>query len=136
LPKKPNTYSQAFIMYISSSVALFALASSAQAISFPSLYRRDVCPTVWSTISQDLTSLFLTNAQCNDDARAAIRAVFHDCFPGNGCDGSLATAEELARPDNTPLAATVTKLQTMATKYNVTVADMIAFAGCKLLASS
>jgi hypothetical protein len=77
--------------------------------------------------------LFLTNSQCSDDARAAIRAVFHDCFPGNGCDGSLATAEELARHDNTPLAATVTKLADMADQYNVTVADMIAFAGCKFV---
>jgi hypothetical protein len=136
LPDKSNTYSQPFTMYISSSVALIALASSAQAISFPNLFRRDACPAVWTQISQELTSLFLTDSQCNDDARGAIRAVFHDCFPGNGCDGSLATPEELARPINAPLVATVTKLQNLATQYNVTVADMIAFAGCKLLVSS
>lgn len=124
-------------MYISNSISLIALASSAQAISFPSLFARQSassggsCPAVWSTISQQLTGLFLTDGMCNDDARAAIRAVFHDCFPGEGCDGSLALPEELSRHDNQPIAATVTKLHGLATQNNVTVADMIAFAGCK-----
>jgi len=124
-------------MYISNPVALFALASTASAISFPSfpslsLLRRSngtACPAVWTQISQDLTNLFLTDAQCNNDARAAIRAVFHDCFPGEGCDGSLALPEELARTQNQPMAATVTKLKSLADQYDVGVADMIAFAG-------
>jgi hypothetical protein len=135
LPNNPNTYFQSFIMYISNSLALFALAASSQAISFPSvskLFRRDACPAVWTQISSDLTAYFLTGAECNDNARAAIRAVFHDCFPGQGCDGSLSLPEELARLTNQPMAATVTHLKSMAEQYNVTVADMIAFAGCKL----
>ena len=37
------------------------------------------CPAVWSSISTQLNQMFLTNGQCNDDARAAIRAMFHDC---------------------------------------------------------
>jgi hypothetical protein len=64
------------------------LASSAAAISLPNfpditqLFARkdgDKCPAVWTSISRDLTAKFLTNGQCNPDARAAIRAVFHDC---------------------------------------------------------
>lgn len=135
--------------FSSSSVALLALASSSQALSFPSvsgLLKRHwptkynqpetrqnggSCPAVWTQVSSSLTNLFLTGGVCNDDARAAIRAVFHDCFPGEGCDGSLALPEELARHDNQPMAATVTKLKALAVQYNVTVADMIAFAGCK-----
>jgi hypothetical protein len=67
---------------------LLLLASSAAAISLPGfsgisqLFARkdgDKCPAVWSQISKDLTQKFLTNGQCNPDARAAIRAVFHDC---------------------------------------------------------
>lgn len=35
------------------------------------------CPGIWYTVTQDLTAMFLTNGQCNDNARAAIRASFH-----------------------------------------------------------
>jgi hypothetical protein len=137
--------------FSTSSVALLAFASSTQALSFSSLsglFRRDwphshsqpesrqysgTCPAVWTQISSDLTNLFLSGGACNDDARAAIRAVFHDCFPGVGCDGSLALPEELARHDNQPMAPTVLKLQALAVQYNVTVADMIAFAGCRFI---
>jgi hypothetical protein len=131
---RPTIHHPSSIMHISNSVALIALASSAQAISFPSLpllFKRQygACPAVWSDISQDLTGMFLTDGVCNDDARAAIRAVFHDCFPGQGCDGSLALPEELARHDNQPMAATVTKLKALADEHDVGVADMIAFAG-------
>jgi hypothetical protein len=38
---------------------------------------RGQCPPVWSQISKDLTAMFVSGGQCNDDARAAIRAVFH-----------------------------------------------------------
>ena len=37
------------------------------------------CPAVWSSISSTLTQKFLSGGQCNPDARAAIRAIFHDC---------------------------------------------------------
>ena len=64
------------------------LASSATAISLPNLpdishifarERSNKCPAVWSLISKDLTAKFLKDGQCTPDARAAIRAVFHDC---------------------------------------------------------
>jgi manganese peroxidase len=89
------------------------------------------CPPVWSSISQELTAIFVAGGQCTDDARAAIRAVFHDCFPQGGCDGSLAIPAELERPDNVPMTATVNKLKALATQYNVGVADILMFAGCK-----
>ncbi len=37
------------------------------------------CPAIWNTIATELTQKFLTGGQCNPDARAAIRMVFHDC---------------------------------------------------------
>lgn len=89
------------------------------------------CPAVWTQISQDLTGMFLSGGQCNDAARASIRAVFHDCFPDGGCDGSLAIQEELSRSENSPMAPTVNRLAALAKQRGVTVADMIIFAGCK-----
>lgn len=136
-------------MHFSNSLALLAIAAtSVQAINFPSLSLRQTnatddgastastdlkgkCPAVWTTISKDLTGLFVSGGQCTDDARASIRAVFHDCFPQGGCDGSLAIPAELSRKDNIPMTATVNKLKDLATKYKVGVADMLMFAGCK-----
>jgi hypothetical protein len=86
-------------------ISLLVLASSASAITMPNflditqlLPRKDggsnsnsgsssgsssgkdgSCPSVWSSISSDLTQKFLSGGQCNPDARAAIRAIFHDC---------------------------------------------------------
>jgi hypothetical protein len=37
------------------------------------------CPAVWTSISKQLTEKFLSAGQCNPDARAAIRLIFHDC---------------------------------------------------------
>jgi hypothetical protein len=69
-------------------------ASTAIAFSFPTISypkfsaisnlvsRKDggsSCPAVWKDISKNLTAKFLTAGQCNQDARAAIREVFHDC---------------------------------------------------------
>jgi hypothetical protein len=34
---------------------------------------------VWNDISKELTQKFLSGGQCNQDARAAIRLIFHDC---------------------------------------------------------
>ncbi|RDW66615.1 hypothetical protein BP5796_09364 [Coleophoma crateriformis] len=96
------------------------------------------CPAVWTQVSQDLTKMFVqADKQCNDDARAAIRAVFHDCATwakaqGNtgGCDGSLfLSAEENARTGNRGLQSISTKLTDLAQQRGVGVADMIAFAG-------
>jgi hypothetical protein len=123
-------------MLLSNAVALVTLAASAQAFtfpSFPSLTKRAACPAVWTTISGELTKMFVTNFQCNDDARAAIRAVFHDCFPQGGCDGSISIASELARPENAPMTSTINKLKALAVKYKVGVADMLMFAGCNYI---
>jgi hypothetical protein len=141
-----------FKMHFSNSLALIAIAAtSVQAINFPSLVLRQnataagaddgastestdhsgKCPAVWTSISRELTGIFVFGGQCTDDARASIRAVFHDCFPQGGCDGSLAIPAELSRKDNVPMTATVNKLKDLATKYKVGVADMLMFAGCK-----
>jgi len=130
-----------------SALVLAAFASSAHAFAWPQqaesitdllngLFGRNKprgqCPAVWSQISDDLNGMFVAGGQCTDDARAAIRAVFHDCFPAGGCDGSLALPEELSRPDNAPMTGTVNKLAALAKQHNVGVADMLMFAGCNL----
>jgi len=89
------------------------------------------CPAVWTEISSDLTGMFVSGGQCTDDARSAIRAIFHDCFPDGGCDGSLHITAELSRPENSPMTSTVNKLASLAQQRGVGVADMIAFAACK-----
>lgn len=132
-------------MHFNTFVAIVAFAASAQAIKFPSFIfsRRGyygtatraagTCPQVWQDISGELTALFLgSDGQCNDAARAAIRATFHDCFPDGGCDGSLSFEEEISRPANVPMTSAVAAMKDLAVKYNVTVADMLAFGGCKL----
>ena len=83
------------------------------------------CPSGWTDVSTELTTLFVTDGQCNDDARATIRAAFHDCFPAGGCDGSLLL--ELARPENIPLGYTVIKLADLAETHDVSMADMFQF---------
>ncbi|KAF9870202.1 ligninase lg6 precursor [Colletotrichum karsti] len=100
--------------------------------------------TVWQQVNKDLNTRFMAGDQCNDLARAAIRAIFHDCgswdnsqgFSG-GCDGSLvlgksSTAgdpDELFRPENRGLQTIAKVLQDMAGTYGTSVADMIVFAG-------
>ena len=68
-------------------------------------------------------------AQCNDDARAAIREAFHDCGTWNkaqgntgGCDGSLILAPETDQPENNGLRDTSAKLLALAKKRGVGVA--------------
>lgn len=77
---------------------LLLLASSATAISLPNfpdisqIFARqntNKCPAVWSQISKELTAKFLTDGQCNPTARAAIRAVFHDCGGKSSSLGNL-----------------------------------------------
>ncbi|KAF2398264.1 heme peroxidase, partial [Trichodelitschia bisporula] len=128
------------------SVVLLAASTSAFSLDIGSLLRRDAynststapsgsCPPVWSSISHELTTLFVSGGQCTDLARGAIRAVFHDCFPQGGCDGSLSLPEELARPPNAALIGPVNTLKALANKYGVSVADMIAFAGSHAVVS-
>lgn len=117
-------------MHFSNLFIIAGLLTTGQAIDFPSLKPRATCPAVWTKISAELTSLFVTNFQCNDNARAAIRGVFHDCFPQGGCDGSLALfSAELSRPENVPMTATMNALKAIAVKYGVGVADTLMFAG-------
>lgn len=94
---------------------------------------RSSCPSGWTDISSELTTLFVTDGQCNDDARATIRAAFHDCFPVGGCDGSLLL--ELARPENIPLGYTVIKLADLAETHDVSMADMFQFGAAHAIAS-
>ncbi|KAF2801649.1 heme peroxidase [Mytilinidion resinicola] len=66
---------------------------------------------------------------CTDDALAAIRAGFHDCFPGDGgCDGSLIPGNEYERTKNNSLADISQQLAALAAKYEAGTADMIFFA--------
>ncbi|KAH7355797.1 heme peroxidase [Pyrenochaeta sp. MPI-SDFR-AT-0127] len=94
------------------------------------------CPPVWNEISKVLTRKFLTDGQCNPDARAAIRLIFHDCGAWNvtqgakgGCDGSLVLSGELERGENKGLGPIAGYVQGLATDYGVSVADMVVFAG-------
>jgi hypothetical protein len=103
--------------------------------------RQTTCPAVWNQVATELSTTFLntTDQLCNDDARAAIRAAFHDCGSWNtsvagGCDGSLILApEELTRDENNGLQDIGAKLLALTQKYqaidsSVTAADMIQFA--------
>lgn len=102
---------------------------------------------MWHNISSDLTNQFLgSDGYCNDDARAAIRAAFHDAGTyslklaaagrvGGGADGSLILAKEYNRTENRGLADISTKLHTLALHYNVGVADTIQFAAAHAIAT-
>ncbi|KAI4863429.1 putative class II peroxidase [Hypoxylon rubiginosum] len=86
------------------------------------------CPSAWTDVAADLKTSFITNGDCNDDARAAIRLAFHDCFPGS-CDGSIILSDECtARGENTQLVDICSTLGDKATQYSVGTADLIQFA--------
>lgn len=100
------------------------------------------CPTIWTTVSADLTAMFSdqSTGQCTDDARAAIRVAFHDAgtfsakLPrvapaSGGADGSLILAREYNRGENNGLQDISVKLLALAQKRKVGVADIIQFAG-------
>ncbi|KAH8890106.1 versatile peroxidase VPL1 [Thozetella sp. PMI_491] len=98
-----------------------------------------VCPPVWKNVKAELNTLFMSGNQCNDLARAAIRAAFHDCGTWDssqgsqgGCDGSLVVGTtpdvELDRPINKGLQNIASVLQGLASKYGTSVADMLVFA--------
>ncbi|CAG8958300.1 hypothetical protein HYFRA_00000655 [Hymenoscyphus fraxineus] len=108
----------------------------------------DGCPKVWNSISSEFVTMFTDTsvrpAQCNDDARAAIRLAFHDCGAYKksqgkvgGCDGSIILStgnNELQRGENNGLQDISAKVWALQKKYvkqdsSVTVADMIQMAG-------
>ncbi|KAF2249352.1 class II peroxidase, partial [Trematosphaeria pertusa] len=97
--------------------------------------RQSTCPTVWTDIASDLQSTFISDGACTDDARAAIRAAFHDCFPGS-CDGSLILANECTdRGENAQIVDICSTLGDKATSFNVSTADMIQFSAAVAIAS-
>ena len=110
------------------SILLSALAVSAQLAFQASEKLSQACPEVWNIISVELTTVFLSNNTCNADARAAIRAAFHDCFPDGSCNGSIFLAGELSRFENEGIAPIVWMLGSLADRHQVGVADMIQFA--------
>lgn len=94
------------------------------------------CPKVWKEIGKQLKKQFLANGECTDAARAAIRAAFHDCFPGNGCDGSLFLAQEYLRPiENGGLETIAQNLGALAAEKGVSVADIIQYAAAYAIAT-
>ncbi|KAF2084803.1 class II peroxidase [Saccharata proteae CBS 121410] len=146
-------------MYTTQTLFLLGVAASAQAFSFPdaSSLKRDIslpdvsalkrgvidyfnpraaCPSVWNDVVSTLRDDFLSSdGQCTDDARAVIRLAFHDCFSGEGCDGSIILAKEYERPENTPLADIAEKIGAWVTQFNVGTADMIQFAAAQAIAT-
>jgi len=129
-------------------VVLSGLLAVAQAASVPSQVEEtkvevrssQKCPPVWKQVKAELNQKFMSGSQCNELARAAIRAIFHDCGSwdtsqglSGGCDGSLILGVnpdiELNRGENRGLQSVAGYLQGAAQRFNVTVADMIVFAG-------
>ncbi|KAK8248619.1 heme peroxidase [Phyllosticta capitalensis] len=100
------------------------------------------CPAVWTTISSELTDNFLSDGQCNDLARGAIRFGFHDAAAtsnniaftapaSGGADGSLLlNPDEINRRDNNGLRDYYNWLSGFYPKYQdqVSAADLIQFA--------
>ncbi|GME22861.1 hypothetical protein GTA08_BOTSDO01699 [Neofusicoccum parvum] len=138
------------------------IITSAHALSFPSFdipsinlpsiklfTRQSSCPAVWSSVSADLTSAFVTNGECNDLARATLRLAFHDMGTfslsapftapaGGGADGSLLlNDDEMTRPENNndPVKNSRAFLLSLQTKHSVGAADLVAFAASTAVAS-
>jgi hypothetical protein len=107
-----------------------ALAATASSLSV-SPRADSSCPSVWSTVAEELQGTF---AGCGRDAHGAIRAPFHDCI-NNGCDGSLITTDECGRSENAGLEQICGKLLEWTKKYNVSAADMIQFAAATAIAA-
>lgn len=128
-------------LYSASSIHAFKRARDA----IPTLVSRKdaACPAVWTSVVKDLTTMFLDTStkQCNDAARAAIRAAFHDCGTWDksqgatgGCDGSLILAREAYNlPENNGLQQYSTDLLALRNSRPdyaaLTVADFIQVAG-------
>lgn len=112
-------------------LTLFTLLPSSLALSLFSRQSNSSCPLVWSDVAKELQSAF---AGCGQDAHGAVRAPFHDCI-NNGCDGSLVLTDECTRVENAGLSNICGKISGWATKYDVSVADMIQFAGAIAISS-
>jgi hypothetical protein len=113
--------------------AITLVAIAATSTSAFSLWPRQntKCPAVWTDVAAELQEDF---AGCGANAHQALRAPFHDCI-NNGCDGSLVLTNECERSENAGLSAICTKLKNWSDKYNVSVADMIQFAGAQAIAA-
>ncbi|KAK0101832.1 hypothetical protein ONS96_005811 [Cadophora gregata f. sp. sojae] len=102
---------------------------------------QSVC-CVWYSVAADLTKLFLArDGTCNDDARAAIRLGFHDAgtwsksnkaagLDFGGADGSILIAAfgEQNRGENNGLQTIIVKMQKLAKKWKVGLADLVQYA--------
>lgn len=92
------------------------------------------CPSVWSTVASDLKNNMFSS--CNDDARAAIRLPFHDCFAG-ACDGSILLSDECdTRQENIQLQSICRSLGSKVTEYGVGAGDLIQVAAGELTSPS
>lgn len=90
------------------------------------------CPAVWNDVVNELHGAFLENGQCNELARQAIRAGFHDCgtyTPAHqgqaGCDGSWILAQEYKNQENRGMSDIGDKYTEMLKKYKVGAGDLI-----------
>jgi hypothetical protein len=92
----------------------------------PSAPNQPACPPVWGAVAANLMSKFVdSTGAATDDARAAIRLSFHDCYPG-ACDGSIILSDECTtRPENAQLVSICSTLGAVAKQYNVSVADTV-----------
>lgn len=113
-------------------VSLLMAAGAIGAPGAPSEIAADSATcSVWNFIASELKYDFVDDyGFCTDYARQSIRLVFHDCFPGGGCDGSIVLSDEcFTRFDNENLIPICAKLRDIANRYHVGTADLINLAG-------
>ncbi|KAJ3131672.1 hypothetical protein HDU90_008124 [Geranomyces variabilis] len=91
---------------------------------------------LWTTVRDDILRDVYDGGKCNDNAKRAIRLMFHDAgtysrtFKDGGADGSLLLfPDELARPDNAGLEEVVAALIPIVKKNNVGAADVTQLSG-------
>lgn len=102
--------------------------------------KKDPC-CIWYAVSETLTKNFKGHGgRCNDNARAAVRAGFHDAGTWSksnkaagkdfgGADGSLVmNFGEDARPENNGLQGIIALLRSVQAKHGVGFADLVQFA--------
>jgi manganese peroxidase len=119
-------------MYFKTLLSFAAVVATACGSTIPNevIVPRATCPTVWKNIAVELSGSFASGLGCTQEARAAIRATFHDCFTSaGGCDGSLLLAGEINWSVNAGLVDTINYLNSLRTKYSVGAADLVQFAG-------
>lgn len=113
-------------MFGKANLVALLLATGAAA----SVEKRQACPDVWREIARELRFFFADEeGYCTDDARAAIRLPFQDCFPDGGCDGSIILSDECYnRRDNAQLVGICSSLSQYYKRFGVGAADLINFA--------